>query len=411
MQRWNCLLWKQGENFNSKRLLHSCIKEVKQKFKIEKYLLKKTEELAFITVKKEGEFHLDGYEIPKEGLNVPIKNEVLVKGIKEKTAQDGLNSISIADAMIYIIGIDPEFRYNDEYKKFLTALEKKVNFNVRSYAGYMSRKYFELGETTDSLIYIKALVTLYPDDIEGLYNYAIVCQEVATSYQKDGDAKGMNAFLLEAGEKLEKIINMDENFALAYYHLGYHYYNQSQYIKAKVIWEEAIKIGLDEDIIAEIQENIGKMDYKVQYEEGYSLVFQGKFEEGLDKLLPLEEQYGDWWNLLFIIGIAYKNMGEMDRAIHYFDKILIIKPNQVDTLVELALCEASSFNMERAVELLEQAAKIKEDPEILCNLGMAYLNTGNIDDAIYYIERAYELNPEDEITIACMRELDNYRVN
>ena len=381
------------------------------KFKIDKYLLKKTEELAFITVKKEGEFHLDGYEIPKEGLNVPIKNEVLVKGIKEKTAQDGLNSISIADAMIYIIGIDPEFRYNDEYKKFLTALEKKVNFNVRSYAGYMSRKYFELEETTDSLIYIKALVTLYPDDIEGLYNYAIVCQEVATSYQKDGDAKGMNAFLLEAGEKLEKIINMDENFALAYYHLGYHYYNQSQYIKAKVIWEEAIKLGLDEDIIAEIQENIGKMDYKVQYEEGYSLVFQGKFEEGLDKLLPLEEQYGDWWNLLFIIGIAYKNMGEMDRAIHYFDKILIIKPNQVDTLVELALCEASSFNMERAVELLEQAAKIKEDPEILCNLGMAYLNTGNIDDAIYYIERAYELNPEDEITIACMRELDNYRVN
>ena len=381
------------------------------KFKIDKYLLKKTEELAFITVKKEGEFHLDGYEIPKEGLNVPIKNEVLVKGIKEKTAQDGLNSISIADAMIYIIGIDPEFRYNDEYKKFLTALEKKVNFNVRSYAGYMSRKYFELGETTDSLIYIKALVTLYPDDIEGLYNYAIVCQEVATSYQKDGDAKGMNAFLLEAGEKLEKIINMDENFALAYYHLGYNYYNQSQYIKAKVIWEEAIKHGLDEDIIAEIQENIGKMDYKVQYEEGYSLVFQGKFEEGLDKLLPLEEQYGDWWNLLFIIGIAYKNMGEMDRAIHYFDKILIIKPNQVDTLVELALCEASSFNMERAVELLEQAAKIKEDPEILCNLGMAYLNTGNIDDAIYYIERAYELNPEDEITIACMRELDNYRVN
>ena len=379
------------------------------KFKIDKYLLKKTEELAFITVKKEGEFHLDGYEIPKEGLNVPIKNEVLVKGIKEKTAQDGLNSISIADAIIYIIGIDPEFRYNDEYKKFLTALEKKVNFNVRSYAGYMSRKYFELGETTDSLIYIKALVTLYPDDIEGLYNYAIVCQEVATSYQKDGDAKGMNAFLLEAGEKLEKIINMDENFALAYYHLGYHYYNQSQYIKAKVIWEEAIKHGLDEDIIAEIQENIGKMDYKVQYEEGYSLVFQGKFEEGLDKLLPLEEQYGDWWNLLFIIGIAYKNMGEMDRAIHYFDKILIIKPNQVDTLVELALCEASSFNMERAVELLEQAAKIKEDPEILCNLGMAYLNTGNIDDAIYYIERAYELNPEDEITISCMRELDKYR--
>lgn len=381
------------------------------KFKIDKYLLRKTEELAFITVKKDADFHLDGYEMPKEGLNVPIKNEVLVKGIKEKTAQEGLNSMSIADAMIYIIGIDPEFKYNDEYKKFLSCLEKKVNFDVRSYAGYMSRKYFELGEYTDSLIYIKTLITLYPEDIEGLYNYAIVCQEVATTYQKDGDAKAMNAFLLEAGEKLEKIIDLDENFALAYYHLGYHYYNQSQYIKCKLIWEEAMRLGLDEGIMAEIQENLGKMDYKVQYEEGYSLVFQGKFEEGLEKLLPLEEEYSDWWNLLFIIGIAYKNMGELDKAMLYFEKILMIRPKQVDTLVELALCEASSFNMDRAIELLEQAAKIKEDPEILCNLGMAYLNNGDIDDAIYYIERAYELNPEDEITISCMRELDNYRVN
>ncbi|WP_297132107.1 tetratricopeptide repeat protein [Terrisporobacter sp.] len=381
------------------------------KFKIDKYLLRKTEELAFITIKRNGEFSLEGYEVPKEGLNVPIKNEVLVKGIKEKTAQDGINSISIADAMIYIIGIDPEFKYNEEYKKFLFALEKKVNFNVRSYAGYMSRKYFEMGESTDSLIYIKALITLYPDDIEGLYNYAIVCQEVATLHQKDGDVKAMNAFLLEAGEKLEKIINMDGDFALAYYHLGYHYYNQSQFIKAKVIWEEAMRLGLDEDIMAEIQENIGKMDFKVQYEEGYSLVFQGKFEQGLEKLLPLEEEHSDWWNLLFIIGIAYKNMGEIDKAMLYFEKILIIRPEQVDTLVELALCEASSFNMNRCVELLEQAAKLKEDPEILCNLGMAYLNTGDIDDAIYYIERAYELNPEDEVTISCMRELDKYRVN
>ena len=42
--------------------------------------------------------------------------------------------MSIADAMIYIIGIDPEFKYNEEYKKFLSALEKKVKFEVRSYA-------------------------------------------------------------------------------------------------------------------------------------------------------------------------------------------------------------------------------------------------------------------------------------
>ena len=378
-------------------------------FRIEKYLLKKADELAFVTIKNDGDFKLEGYSIPKEGLDVPIKNEVLVKGIKENTAQEGINSMSIADAMIYIMGIDSNFKYNDEYKKFLDALAKNINLDIRSYMGYMSRKYFEIGESTDSLIYLKSLITKYPDDIEGMYHYAIVCQELAQQYQKDSDNEGMNNFLLEALDKLEKVIEIDESFALAYYHLGYHYYNQGQYIKAKVIWQEALNLGLDADIVAEIQDNIGKMDFKVQYEEGYSLLFQGKSEEALEKLLPLEQEHSDWWNLLFMIGLAYKNMNEIEEAKMYFERILILKPHQVDTMVELGLCEAASYNLEKAIEHFSTAAKIKEDPEILCNLGMAYLNNGELDEAIYYIERAYELNPEDEITIACIRELDNYR--
>ena len=374
-------------------------------FKIEKYLLKKAEELAFITIKHGGEFKLKSYEVPKGGLDVPIKNEVLVKGIKEKTAQDKLNSMSIADAMIYIIGIDSKFKNNAEYEKFLNALSKDIDLDLKSYMGYMSRKYFEIGEHTDSLIYIKAFITMYPDDLDAMYNYAIVCQEIAKQYQKDMDDKAMNAFLLEAMAKLEKVIDVDENFALGYYHLGYHYYNQGQYLKTKLTWEEALRLGLDADLVAEVQENLGKMDFKVQYEEGYTLVFQGKFKEGLEKLLPLEEEHVDWWNLLFMIALGYKGMGEIEQAKMYLEKILIIKPNQVDTIVELGLCEAYKNNLDKAIEYFEQAAKIKEDPEILCNLGMAYLNNGDIDDATYYIERAYELNPQDEITIVCLREL------
>ncbi|HCQ5969238.1 TPA: tetratricopeptide repeat protein [Clostridioides difficile] len=374
-------------------------------FKIEKYLLKKAEELAFITIKHGGEFKLKSYEVPKGGLDVPIKNEVLVKGIKEKTAQDKLNSMSIADAMIYIIGIDSKFKNNAEYEKFLNALSKDIDLDLKSYMGYMSRKYFEIGEHTDSLIYIKAFITMYPDDLDAMYNYAIVCQEISKQYQKDMDDKAMNAFLLEAMAKLEKVIDVDENFALGYYHLGYHYYNQGQYLKTKLTWEEALRLGLDADLVAEVQENLGKMDFKVQYEEGYTLVFQGKFKEGLERLLPLEEEHMDWWNLLFMIALGYKGMGEIEQAKMYLEKILIIKPNQVDTIVELGLCEAYKNNLDKAIEYFEQAAKIKEDPEILCNLGMAYLNNGDIDDATYYIERAYELNPQDEITIACLKEL------
>lgn len=380
------------------------------KFRSEKHILKKAEELAFLRIKDNAEFNLEEYKFPEEGLDIPIKNDVLVKGIKNNTAQNGLSSMSITDAMIYIIGIDSKFKNNVEYKKFLNAIAKKLDIDLKAYMGYMSRKYFEAGEYTDALIYLKASVTLYPNDVDSLYHFAIVSQELAKQYQKDGEEEAMGAFLLDAVEALQKVIDIDEDFALAYYHLGYHYYNQSQYIKSKVTWQEAIKLGLEPDLSAEIQEAIGKMDFKVQYEEGYNLVFQGKNEEGLEKLLPLADEHGDWWNLLFMIGLAYRNMNDIGQAQKYFEKILLIQPNQVDTLVELGLCEASSYNMKAAIDYFEKAAKLnKEDPEILCNLGMAYLNDGDLDNAIYYVERAYELNPQDEITVSCIRELDKYR--
>lgn len=379
------------------------------KFKIEKYILKKAEELAFIRIKHDGEFSLEGYSIPKEGLDVPIKNEVLVKNIKTGAANDGLNPMSIADAMVYIIGIDSQFKYIDEYKKFLSALETKLKLNINEYMGYMSRKNFEAGEFTDALIYLKALITFDNKNVDGLYHYSLVCQELAKSYQKDMDEKAMNAFLLEALDKLEEVINLDESFSLAYYHLGYHYQNQNQFVKAKVIWEEALRLGLDEDTTAEVQEQLGKLVNKVQYEEGYNLIFQGRASEGLEKLEPLLDEYPDWWNLLFMIGLGYKELGQIGDAIKYFEKILITNPKQVDAIVELGLCDAIQGDLNKAVDRFEEALKIKEDPEILCNLGMAYLNIGNLDDAIYHIERAYELNPEDEVTVACLNELNKYR--
>ncbi|MFQ7120778.1 MAG: hypothetical protein ACLRPW_13040 [Intestinibacter sp.] len=45
--------------------------------------------------------------------------------------------MSIADAMIYIIGIDSKFKNNAEYEKFLNALSKDIDLDLKSYMGYM----------------------------------------------------------------------------------------------------------------------------------------------------------------------------------------------------------------------------------------------------------------------------------
>lgn len=377
------------------------------KNRLDKYVLDKAEELVFITIDKSEDLGLIGYEVPKEGIKIPIKSNVLVKSIKDNKAQEEINMMSMIDAMIYLGGIDPDFIYNVEYDDLIETFARKSNFDYTDYMGYMSNQAYSKGEIRDALVYIRAYLRMEPDDIMGLYQYAIICQELSLRYQKDEDVKAMNDFLLEALASLEKIIGLDDSFALAYYQLGFHYSNQNQFVKAKLTWDRALDLGLDDETRTDIMENLAKIDHKVRYEHAYNLVFQGKAEEGLQDLLDLESQYPDWWNLLFIISLAYKSLGDLGQAKYYLEKILITRPTQVDTLVEMALCLAQEANMTGAIDYLTRAAKLKkDDPEILCNLGMAYLHNGEEDEARYYIERAYEIDPTDEVTQACIRTLD-----
>ena len=377
------------------------------KNRLDKYVLDKAEELVFITIDKSEDLGLIGYEVPKEGIKIPIKSNVLVKSIKDNKAQEEINMMSMIDAMIYLEGIDPDFIYNVEYDDLIETFARKSNFDYMDYMGYMSNQAYSKGEIRDALVYIRAYLRMEPDDIMGLYQYAIICQELSLRYQKDEDVKAMNDFLIEALASLEKIIGLDDSFALAYYQLGFHYSNQSQFVKAKLTWDRALDLGLDDETRTDIMENLAKIDHKVRYEHAYNLVFQGKAEEGLQDLLDIESQYPDWWNLLFIISLAYKSLGDLGQAKSYLEKILITRPTQVDTLVEMALCLAQEANMTGAIDYLTKAAKLKkDDPEILCNLGMAYLHNGEEDEARYYIGRAYEIDPTDEVTQACMRTLD-----
>lgn len=377
------------------------------KNRLDKYVLDKAEELVFITIDKSEDLGLIGYDVPKEGIKIPIKSNVLVKSIKDNKAQEEINMMSMIDAMIYLEGIDPDFIYNVEYDDLIETFARKSNFDYMDYMGYMSNQAYSKGEIRDALVYIRAYLRMEPDDIMGLYQYAIICQELSLRYQKDEDVKAMNDFLLEALASLEKIIGLDDSFALAYYQLGFHYSNQNQFVKAKLTWDRALDLGLDDETRTDIMENLAKIDHKVRYEHAYNLVFQGKAEEGLQDLLDLESQYPDWWNLLFIISLAYKSLGDLGQAKSYLEKILITRPTQVDTLVEMALCLAQEANMTGAIDYLTRAAKLKkDDPEILCNLGMAYLHNGEEDEARYYIGRAYEIDPTDEVTQACIRTLD-----
>ena len=371
------------------------------RFNIEKYLYERADELAFLTLKEDASFPIKAYSLPKEGLEIPLLNEELVKGIKEGNLEKEINMLSFINGMIFITGIDSKFKNNEEYKKILYAFDE----NIENYIGSLGVNEGNKKELLKSLIYFKALITLNDKNLNGLYNYALVCQDIAQIHNKNQCEDEMNDFLLEAVNTLEYITEIYPEFALSYYQLGYHYHNLKQYVKTKMTWDEALKLGVEEDVREEILAELNKIEYKIDYEIGYNNILQGEIQIGLDKLLPLVEEYSDWWNLLFFVGLAYRQLGNTSEAMRYFEKILILNPKQIDSLVEIGLCYATNGDFDKAIEYFIKALEIKEDSEIICNIGMAYLNKGNYEMAKNYIEKAYSLNPDDEITILCMNEL------
>jgi tetratricopeptide (TPR) repeat protein len=372
---------------------------------VEEFFKSKTDNLSFMHLKEEASVNIRGYKISSD-IPMPMLIDELVEEIKTNRAQEEIKITSFIDGMIYVIGVDPGFKYADEYKKILY----KYNENIEDYILYKGIKFMDDNKIDDSLAFMKALVTLNNSNIKGIFNYACALEEKANRLFKYNQNKLAKKFLGEAVSQLEDITNIEPNFSLAYYKLGYHYMHMKQFKKCQITWEKFLDLDDNEDRIEEIEVNLAKIQDDVTYEEGYYEILRGKAEVGLEKLLPLKEKYSDWWNLLFIIGLGYRQLGRFVEAKKEFENVLAIKPNQPDTLNELGLCLASLGEYEEAVNRFTQAINLRpNDYEIKCNRGMTYLKLGKLDEAAKDIEAAYKQNPNDEITILCKQELDKMR--
>ena len=366
---------------------------------IEKFLKDQLNRIVFIELKKDAVIE-SKFNCIKE-VPVPILVNELVDPIKEKTESEDISLASMARGMIYAIGIDSNFKYKDDYKSFLYAFHEKIE----DYICYKGIKCAEEKEFLDALIFFKALIVVNKDNINGLYNYAKCCQDIIHDMQ---DKAKIEAFEKESLEAFEILNEKFPYFAPAYYFLGFHYVNQKLYKKAQLMWVKCMELDINDEKKKECIFQLDRIKDQVQYEEGYSYVLNNQPDKGIEKLLPLVEKYSDWWNLLFFIGLAHRQLHNFIEAIEYFQKIMQHKPTQSDTLNELGLCHASLKNFDEAEKYFNKALKYNgEDSEILSNLALVYMETGKLELAKEAFQRSIQINPDDEITKKCIAKLES----
>lgn len=313
------------------------------KSKIEPYLLEQSQKLIFISIKEE--LLEKSYLDLLRNVEIPVFSTVVSK-LGQKDSK-GISALDMATAMMYMIGIDKEFRYTEKYLAFIRKFtDSPINFSKE-----LIMRSYKQGKLMDSILYTKAYLNGFGEDSDFLFNYGALCEEYGAGLE-EGDRK--TAFLEEAeqilypfiGEKIEKALTFLE---------------REEWSLAEKLLSEVLKRNAED------------------------------FEAN------------------FYMGYLNRSLGNYEKALDFYEKAYEVDNKYPKLINEMALSFSFLGDLEQALELFRYAHSL--DPssvEILCNLSMIYLNLDDLEKARKYADKACKLDPDDQIAQACITEIRKY---
>lgn len=359
---------------------------------IKKYFKEKTENVTFIELREDTKLGIKGYSI-ESNIPLPIITETLVEEIKKGTLKEEIDISHVMEGMIYLMGADEDFKYNDEYKNVLKAFSEDID----SYIFYKGIRFVEKNDYDNAAIYFRGLKYINPKHINGIFNYALALESIAKDFfAKEEEEKGIE-FLTKSSIELETILDIDENYFLAYYKLGYHYKYFKQHLKAKITWEKYLLLDEDELRLQEVRNELQAIEDDVLLESGITYLSYNKFEEALNMFLKLEPRHKDWWELKYLIGCCHKELLNYDSAIEMFNESLKLHKTEADVYNELGITLFNLGDIPKAINVFSEGIEnIDGDYKMLFNRGLGYLQLGDLKNAYTDINKASKLNPGDQ---------------
>lgn len=360
---------------------------------------KKTDMLTFIQLKEGISLGIEGYQVPKGGLYVPILTSELAGRIQSVSEDRVLTVPSIIRGILYLLAADEQFIHRNAYEQLLHILENET----KAIAMETAEGFEKEGDFEEAVMFMRGYCSLCDEDDQCQIMLGAFYVRLAGS-GKINDMKLENTLMLEALRLLESDNGRNKEDVLRLFYLGTVYQWQKSYIKAEKTWENALAHAQKSNIKELIKGKLKEVSAYARYEEGYQLVIQGSPKEGLELLTPLLPEMPGWWNLHFFIAVAFQQQSEWDQAIYHYGKVLEIRGYHQQTAIELSDIYLAKNDHERATHWMEEVLLQKPgDPELLCRMALMKAYTGNTTEAFEYVATAEEAGG-DPTLIASVKE-------
>ena len=293
-----------------------------------------------------------------KGVPLPIKKEDLAD-----LSGSGLSAVKLADNIAVVIGSDTQFRYADQYIRFLNRLfDAKL---IKVFSGKAGEA-LKVGNYRLGMAYLRAGMCFRDDDKDAMFAYAGGCRYWYLGLEgSEEDTELIKVLKSEASEYYEHLTDAYPEFAPGWYYLGYVYLNEGQYLKAQLAWKKYLAGADRDDVdqtapIEEIEQRVRELDDPVRIEQGAALLQSGKLEEGLAVLEPyVNTEYSKWWPLHFYLASAYRELGHQKEAIEGLKKVLRLSPSNVDAMDALAAVYETSGDTENAEKYTKKAELVR----------------------------------------------------
>ena len=246
-----------------------------------------------------------------------------------------------------------------------------------------------------------------------------------------GVDRNQNLYSVEAKEFLEKAIELDNEFAMAYLQLFISYGNSGEYIKSRQMIEKAALlkdyVSEREALIIEINKNLGEQHNQVLADSLTEVLYQ-KYPKSLQAHLYMarfagrendtEAEIGFYNNVVRIdkdyapvyntLGYLYAELNRYDEAIENLKKYAEKAPgkaNPYDSLGEILIrvgrYKEALESLKKGLEIRPELAESKNllGAAIHKNIGDAYLGIGQLTEAIKNYDLATSLNPRENVIV------------